>query len=209
MREILHLTPADARRVPWRNGRGVTEELAIAPDGASFERGDFDWRVSRARVVEDGPFSAFPGFERILVVTAGAGLVLSHGDDAPRARLRALEPHLFSGDWTTRAELVSGPVADFNVVFRRGAVDASVEVLRLGRRRALATVGPGDALLCVVAGALAARAVREEEPYELDEGDSLLLRGLTGEEELDLVGADAATAAVVVRCLAPSRSDSG
>ena len=199
MREIERLTPADARRVRWKNGRGVTEEIAVSPRGARFEHGDFDWRVSRARVAEDGPFSAFPGFERILVVTSGAGLVLSHGDDAPRARLRGLEPYRFSGDWTTRGELVAGGVADFNVVFRRGAVVASVEALRLGRRRALEVVGPGDALVHVVAGALAARAPREEAPYELEEGDSLLLRGLAGEEELDLAGAREGTAALLVR----------
>ncbi|MBM3986021.1 MAG: hypothetical protein FJ296_10095, partial [Planctomycetes bacterium] len=73
------LRAADARRVPWRNGRGVTEELALAPPGASFERGDFDWRVARATVAQAGPFSAFPGFERVLVVVQGAGLRLEHG----------------------------------------------------------------------------------------------------------------------------------
>ena len=49
-REILHQTSADSRRVPWRNGRGTTEELAIWPAGATLERGDFDWRISKARV---------------------------------------------------------------------------------------------------------------------------------------------------------------
>ena len=36
MDPFVHLTPADARRVPWRNGRGVTEEVAIGPAGATM-----------------------------------------------------------------------------------------------------------------------------------------------------------------------------
>src|SRR5258708_2763617 len=60
--QIRQLTPADARRVPWKNGRGVTDELALWPPGASFERGDFDWRIACAGVDAAGPFSAFPGF---------------------------------------------------------------------------------------------------------------------------------------------------
>jgi cysteine synthase len=50
MREVRILLATEVRRVPWRNGRGFTDELALAPDGASFERGDFHWRVSRAAI---------------------------------------------------------------------------------------------------------------------------------------------------------------
>src|SRR5262245_5272313 len=116
--EVVHLTPADARSVPWKNGRGATRELALWPAGASFERAEFDWRISTAPVDEPGPFSAFPGLARILVVTEGAGFVLVHGGDAPRARVRRLEPYRFDGAWPTTAELPHGPVTDFNVLFR-------------------------------------------------------------------------------------------
>ena len=37
-----------ARQLPWKNGQGVTLELAIAPPGAGLD--DFDWRISSARV---------------------------------------------------------------------------------------------------------------------------------------------------------------
>ncbi len=86
MREIVRQTPADSRRVPWRNGRGVTEEIAIWPGGASFENGDFDGRISKAGVTEPGPFSEFLGFDRVLVVTSGAGLT---SRTATRRRPRA------------------------------------------------------------------------------------------------------------------------
>jgi environmental stress-induced protein Ves len=45
----MKLIPADAmRRMPWKNGGGVTTEIAIAPTGATLE--DFDWRVGTAQV---------------------------------------------------------------------------------------------------------------------------------------------------------------
>ncbi|MBK7876275.1 MAG: HutD family protein [Planctomycetes bacterium] len=203
-REVLHLGPDDARRVPWKNGRGVTEELVLFPDYASFERGDFDWRVSKAAVDADGAFSSFPGFERILVVTRGEGLVLTHGDEASRARLRALDPYRFSGDWSTVGTLVRGAVSDFNVIFRRDVVEAQVEVLRLGRRRALETADAPHVFVHALAGGVTARVTGEEEPFELDEGDSLWVREARASEELELAGASEGCVVLLVR-VGPSR----
>lgn len=185
VREVLHLTRKDARRVPWRNGRGVTEELALWPAAASFERGDFDGRISRARVDEPGPFSTYPGFERLIVVTAGAGLVLDHGGAAPRARLRSLEPYRFQGEWPTTAEPVSGPVTDFNVLVRRESARAEIEVLRLGARSARVALPGRQAFAHVAAGRVRARVTGEDEPFELESGESLWLSDLAGGEELD------------------------
>jgi hypothetical protein len=201
--EVVHLQPSDARLVPWKNGRGVTRELALWPESARFERGDFDWRLSSAPVNEEGPFSLFPGVERILVVTEGAGLVLSHGEQAPRARLRRLQPYSFAGDWPTTAELPYGPVADFNVMLRAGRARASVSVLALGGRRVREALARGHAFVHVLAGTLSARVTGEEEPFELAEQESLWLRGLKGGEELDLVGRTRACELLVVG-LAPA-----
>lgn len=186
--EVLHLAAAQARLVPWKNGRGVTRELALWPSGASLARLDFDWRISCAPVDEPGPFSLVPGFERILVVTQGAGCALVHGADAPRAHLRRLEPYRFRGDWSTAAELPYGPVADFNVMFAPGRVRASVEPVALGARRVRESLAPGQAFLHVLAGELAARVTGEEEPCALASGDSLWIRGASGGEELEVCG---------------------
>lgn len=186
--EAEHLRSADARLVPWKNGRGVTRELALWPRGASLERLDFDWRISAAPVEEPGPFSRVPGVERILVVTEGAGFELAHGPHAPRARLRRLQPYRFAGEWTTEAALPHGPVTDFNVMFVPARVQASVEALTLGARRVREALRAGQAFVHVVAGTLTARATGEEQPFELGPGDSLWLRGLRGGEELELAG---------------------
>lgn len=198
-REFLHRVRADTRAVPWKNGRGVTEELALWPSGSSLERGDFGWRISKAAVDEPGPFSSFPGVERILVVTAGRALVLDHGDAAPRVRLRPLEPYRFSGDWPTRAELPLGPVSDCNVMLRRDAASAEVEALRLGQRRVREPLGRGHAFVHVLAGSARARATGEDEPFELAAEESLWARGLDGSEELELTGSSAACTLLLVR----------
>lgn len=188
MRTVSHLAPDDARRLPWKNGRGVTEELALWPAHATFERGDFEWRISKARVEEAGPFSAFPGFDRILVVTHGEGLVLAHPDGRARVKLRKLEPYTFSGDDMTSAELVRGGVADFNVLTRRDVARANVEVLPLGTRRARESLAPGHAFAHVLAGACTVRVSGEEEPLSVASGESVWVSECGAGDELDFTG---------------------
>lgn len=79
---IRDLTPADFRPMPWANGKGVTIELARA-DGP----GGMLWRLSRASVAENGPFSIFPGIERNLTILTGPGFDLIGDGIAPRPPL--------------------------------------------------------------------------------------------------------------------------
>jgi len=194
---VQHLRAADARRVPWKNGRGFTDELALWPPGASFVRADFDWRISKAAVEEDGPFSSFPGIERVLVVTEGAGIVLDHGTHAPRVKLERLVPYRFSGDWPTRAELVDGRVADFNVLCRRGVVRAEVEVLEARAQRSVQIARHEHALLHVLEGELEACRASGRDSWRLTSGESLCLR-----DEQDVVSLLATGRGILVRIAA-------
>lgn len=122
---IGHLTAADFKVMPWANGRGQTTEMfRMDRDGALL------WRISRAAVVEDGPFSMFPGVDRNLTVISGPGF-----DLRGEAHLRAdpMTPLAFSGDLALRAEGVVAPCDDFNVMVRRGAMRAEVAVQEGGR----------------------------------------------------------------------------
>jgi environmental stress-induced protein Ves len=199
MRDIRHLTAADVRRVAWKNGRGTTEELALWPHHASFERNDFEWRISRAAIDANGPFSVFPDFDRILVVTRGSGLLLEHGEAAPRARLRRFEPYRFAGEWPTRAALPAGPVSDFNVLVRSDACDADVEVLQLGPRRSREPIGREHLFVHALSGSVVARVPGEEDPFELEPGESLWMQGLALDEEVDLAGAAQDCVVILVR----------
>ncbi len=95
---------------PWKNGGGVTRELFAWP------RAD-DWRVriSVADIEKDGPFSAFPGIKRSIVVLSGAGIWL---DSPLDIELRPKDPPFtFSGDFAPHCELVRGPTRDLNAMF--------------------------------------------------------------------------------------------
>lgn len=118
---------------PWKNGAGLTREIAVA-HGAVSAAG-FDWRISVAEVARDAPFSAFPGVDRCIVLLRGAGLRLrtataAADNDDDRAIDHCLDtpcaPFHFPGDVPLNATLLGGPTSDFNVMVRRGAWRAEV-----------------------------------------------------------------------------------
>ena len=122
---MIHLTPADYRTQPWKNGRGTTIELLHLTDPA----GKTLLRLSRASVVEDGPFSLFPGIERSLTVLTGPGFRLT----GPGLNLRCdpLVPVAFPGDVEVRATETNGqPSDDFNVMTARHLPRPDVTVVR-------------------------------------------------------------------------------
>jgi environmental stress-induced protein Ves len=127
---LRHFRWSDYQQMPWKNGKGTTLQLAIYPENAVFAEGDFDWRVSMAPVSADGAFSLFPGYERLLLINEGEGLVLVDVESGARTVLPRGKVHGFSGERRVRSELVQGPVRDFGVVYRRG-LQVSLEVVRL------------------------------------------------------------------------------
>jgi environmental stress-induced protein Ves len=109
--------PAAERQFrPWKNGGGQTAEIAVSPAGAGF--GDFDWRISTAIVATDGPFSCFPEVDRVLTVIEGGAMRLQVAGQVHL--LDAASPPLaFAGEAPCTAELLAGPLLDFNVMTRR------------------------------------------------------------------------------------------
>ena len=122
------LRAADHKRMPWKNGGGETTEIAVFPEHAGLSQ--FDWRVSMARVDGDGPFSNFLGIDRTLSILEGAGIVLDVEGRASKRLVVESEPHSFPADVVTSAELIAGPVVDFNVMTRRDKVEHRVERLQ-------------------------------------------------------------------------------
>jgi environmental stress-induced protein Ves len=124
---VLRLFPADYRVMPWKNGQGTTAEIAVEPPATDGALDGFTWRLSIAEIGASGPFSRFPGYDRILVQIEGAPMTLSHeGGGSHRLRLR--EPHGFSGDVDTYGSLEAPPARDFNVIVRRDRASAVVSV---------------------------------------------------------------------------------
>ncbi len=110
---MRHLTPANYTRQPWKNGRGTTTELIRQ----NRTDGQIYFRISIASVVENGPFSVFPGLNRSLTVIDGPGF-----DLIGEYQLRAdpLKPVAFPGDSQIVAANVTAPSEDFNVMAMKG-----------------------------------------------------------------------------------------
>jgi len=134
------------RRMPWRNGRGETAEVAISPTGATLD--DFDWRVSMARIDGDGPFSIFPQTDRTLAVLRGDGLCLSIAGSSPLELTRDSEPLSFPGDVAAAATLLGATVTDLNVMTRRERSTHSMRRLRIAGSVEVPLQAPLALLIC-------------------------------------------------------------
>jgi environmental stress-induced protein Ves len=126
---IRILRAADHKSMPWKNGGGVTTEIAVSPEGAGLDA--FDWRVSMARVERDGPFSVFPGVDRTLAVLEGNGIRLTIGGREPVLLGVGSEPLAFPADEPTHGALRGGPILDLNVMARRGVFSAKVQCIEI------------------------------------------------------------------------------
>ncbi|MGU3575263.1 HutD family protein [Brucellaceae bacterium C25G] len=125
------LKAEDHRQMPWKNGGGVTVEIAIHPKGASVD--NFDWRISTATVAEDGAFSIFPEIDRTLAVLEGNGIVLSVDGNKSILKQDSL-PYGFAADASTTACLIDGAITDLNVMTRRGVYHHEVERIEINNQ---------------------------------------------------------------------------
>jgi environmental stress-induced protein Ves len=128
MTRITPLDPASYRRVPWKNGGGVTTDIA-------FE-GEM-WRFSRTPITAAGPFSDYAGFDRLQVLIAGSGLVLQTPDGEIDVRT-PFRPVRFAGETPITSRLEAGPVEVINLMGERSRVRLDLAVLQAGVRLALA-----------------------------------------------------------------------
>lgn len=158
------LFPAQGRIArAWRNGGGVTRDVAVHPPGAAD--GDFLWRASIATIAEPGVFSLWPGVDRVFKVLRGQ-VRLSIGG-APAQLLGGDDPAIaFAGEAEVWGDPVGGECTVLNIMTMRGrgqsritnqpgrTGDGERQILLLARRRVAFDVGdhrialqPDDALL--------------------------------------------------------------
>lgn len=128
---------AEAVEVPWKNGGGITRELVVE-GGATF-----DWRLSAATIDSDGPFSDFPGVDRVLVLLRGNGVVLEI--DGAEVRLASPGDGVeFAGEARVASRLVDGPTVDLNLMTRREVLSRTWAVVATGEP---AIDGPADVVV--------------------------------------------------------------
>ena len=143
----IRIVRPDAHRVMrWKNGFGTTTEIAIDPPSADVG-GRFRWRLSIADVESSGPFSAFPGYERTIMIIAGCGMELRVGDGPARRLDRQFEPVVFAGDFAAECRLLDGPIRDFNLMVERSSLRSRLEVLHLDATPRLLDPASGDRIV--------------------------------------------------------------
>jgi hypothetical protein len=161
---IQVLRACDRAMTPWKNGGGVTRQIAVFPDDAGMA--DFDWRVSLALVTAAGPFSAFPGVDRLMLVMEGRLELEMPGAD-PMTVVAGGPAAEFPGDAPVSARKPVSPVADVNVMIRRGRFTASLERREIARAAAVVSQDV-TMILSPVDGITAALG---SEALKLDPGD--------------------------------------
>ncbi|MFM0734957.1 HutD family protein [Paraburkholderia sediminicola] len=165
---------ADLVAAPWKNGGGVTREVAAFPQGAGLDA--FVWRVSIADVAQAGPFSRFAGIDRTLVLLSGAGMLLDETDGASThavntlALIQPLDIAQFAGEAQIDARLVDGATRDFNLMVCRGAAVGETEVWRGDTQR---TVSADVVLLFCASGSVSLTLGGDTQPQVLEADDTL------------------------------------
>lgn len=155
--------------MPWKNGGGETIEIAVAPDKASLET--FDWRISRALIRSDGPFSSFPGVDRTIVAIEGDGIFLRFDNTEP-LRLSPGDPPLpFAGEVNVESRMIGGEVTDLNVMTRRGRFRHRLRTLEIDRPFEIAPPVNGVTAI-VAAGSVFIR--NDEIEIQLQRNDAVL-----------------------------------
>ncbi|MEV7520587.1 HutD family protein [Streptomyces sp. NPDC091371] len=193
--KVRVLRAADRAASLWKNGGGVTREIAVLPEGAGMD--DFVVRVSLAEVAADGPFSAFPGIDRTLTLAEGAGMDLTVGGQRRLVDERFAPQH-FRGDEPTECRLLAGPVVNFNVMYRRGAAGVQTAVVRGDLTVSVTT---DEAVLVVALQEPVAVEAPLGEALTLDPYDAVLLEGSL----IDLVRISGRAAVVRLRPLPSGR----
>ncbi|KAG0186387.1 hypothetical protein DFQ28_007940 [Apophysomyces sp. BC1034] len=180
---------------PWKNGGGVTREIAVHPPGATLDA--FEWRVSVADVGAAGPFSRFAGVDRTLVLLAGAGMLLDvvagDGQRRPHVLSRVLDLARFAGEDAVDARLVDGPTRDFNLMVRRDRATGYVDLWRGDVVQSLSA----QVVLLYCACGRARVTLAGTAPVTLDAGDALRI---DAPQRLDCRVTDAGIAADTAAC---------
>lgn len=162
---MKRLSPAQYRSMPWKNGKGTTIEIAVFPEQAFLN--DFQWRVSRAAVMEDGGFSYFEGIDRSLALLQGQGMRLNV--DSVLQQVDANNNiAVFAGDASTYAELIAGPITDFNLMTRRSSCTHALSCWEGEASRAL----PSEAALLYCARG-SGTLTGDQNPVELQDDESV------------------------------------
>jgi hypothetical protein len=154
---LTPLPQENFRRTPWKNGGGVTIDIADAyrPDAEPGSWQGMVWRLGRTTIAAPGPFSDLTGYDRLQTVIAGAGLVL----ETPTGEIDLRRPYRvvrYDGATPIASRLENGPVEVVNLIADRTRCEIALAVVaapgRLDLQTGLHVVYAPDAVVSGIAG---------------------------------------------------------
>jgi hypothetical protein len=181
---IAALDPAAYRRSPWKNGGGVTIDIADAYRPGA-QPGDWDgvlWRLGRTEIPIGAPFSDLSGYDRVQVVVTGRGLVLETASGEIDLR-EPLRPVRFPGEPPITSRLEAGPVEVVNLIGARSETRLDLRVVASG---VALTLSPGTHVVYASSGPVTLdggagrQALRDQHALRIDLADTIAVRGAGG-----------------------------
>ncbi|MGC2128619.1 MAG: HutD family protein [Candidatus Aquilonibacter sp.] len=122
---IEHLRASEYAEQSWKNGGGLTREIAVALSNETPPR--VLWRISLATIERDGPFSEFRGYDRTIVAIDGGQVELDV--EGQSVLLDRAEPYEFPGEAHVACRLRAGAARDLNVMTLRDGYAHDVEIV--------------------------------------------------------------------------------
>jgi uncharacterized protein len=121
---------SDYREQPWKNGGGLTREIAVA---FSDDRDkSVLWRISLATIDRDGHFSEYRGYDRTIVALDADPIELDV--DGKHVVLERWQPHEFRGEAHVACRLRGAATRDLNAMTLRDAFVHDVEIVTSKQR---------------------------------------------------------------------------
>jgi environmental stress-induced protein Ves len=176
---LTALPPEGFRRTPWKNGGGITIDIADAyrPGATAGGWEGMIWRFGRTAITTPAPFSDLTGFERMQMVVVGSGLVLETPDGEIDVRT-PFSPVRYDGGTPIVSRLENGPVEVVNLIADRDLCEID---LKATQAAASLSLGPGTHILyaaqALVEAMIGSKAIRLDigHAVRIDARDALTL----------------------------------
>ncbi len=168
---------------------GTTTEIAIFPESALYEKRNFKWRISSARVEEEETnFTFLPGIWRKIMVIQGSLKLVHEGHH--ELELLPFEQDSFNGEWNTRSY---GKVRDFNLMLSKG-VYGEIEHINLCNDKIIELNPKQENYKNYTLGFYCVQGdcdfYIEEGSYSLKEGDFIIIDQISRDTDIKLINMD-------------------